>query len=449
MSKKRLLLKAFLFSPWCLLFIGGCAQQKGAQEKHLINQRKAFTAVYEQGVSQVSPKLLEQASSLEDFLTIAIVLHPRVKAAYYDWIASIERITAARSLPDMQLTFQMDLSTMVNALMPGLMQAFPGPGKLGLRSEIASAESSAKYCQFQAVLLDAALQLKQVYYKLDSNQKQIHITKRLLALQLKKERVSLSQNQVALIPLSNALTFQEEKDSLKRELKNLQANRRALLAAWKGALGLGSDAPNPAAPTHFEYAPNIVGTDIFEIALQRNPQLNSMKAELDRAESSLQLTLKNQIPDFIVGLEVDVRGHPRFWPNFNMTLPVWREKIAAEIHDAMAVKQASEQRVSNEKIRLATEFAQTLFEFQVATHNLHLLTHSLLPKAKQKFELASINNSVALSDFMVLIDVQKALLELKLQEAKAREEQEIALAKLSLLIAGIIPETTNFLTNLR
>jgi len=75
------------------------------------------------------PKLTSE-SRLNDFVLFAMLNRPAVAAAYYDWTASVQRITVERSLPDPRLTFQSDISNMVMSLMPGLMMDFPGPGKL-------------------------------------------------------------------------------------------------------------------------------------------------------------------------------------------------------------------------------------------------------------------------------------------------------------------------------
>ena len=91
---------------------------------------RSVTARYRpEGRRPVLP-VLTTNSSLADFLTYALLNQPRVEAAYYDWAASVERITVDRSLPDPQITFQMDIQQVVTSLMPGLMMTFPGFGKL-------------------------------------------------------------------------------------------------------------------------------------------------------------------------------------------------------------------------------------------------------------------------------------------------------------------------------
>jgi len=101
------------------------------------------------------PRLTTQ-SDVGDFLQYAMLNQPQVEATYYDWSASVERITTARSRPDPQLTFQMDIQNIVSSVMPGLMMNFPGPGKLRAGAEAASAQSQARYFAFRSAVLSTS-----------------------------------------------------------------------------------------------------------------------------------------------------------------------------------------------------------------------------------------------------------------------------------------------------
>src|SRR6266542_3431637 len=64
---------------------------------------------------------LQTNAPLSNFLAFAVLNQPQVEAAYFDWAASIERITRERSLPDPRLTFESDIADAVMSLVPGLM----------------------------------------------------------------------------------------------------------------------------------------------------------------------------------------------------------------------------------------------------------------------------------------------------------------------------------------
>jgi outer membrane protein, heavy metal efflux system len=441
--------RLFILAIILLASLQGCVK-KSEKEERLLTQRQILKDAYESSVSH-NQVTLEQDPSLKDFLTIALLNHPKVKSAYYDWIASIENITVARSLPDMQLTLQMDIKNIVSSFMPGLMGDIPGPGKLGLRAEIATADSHCKYLLFRKVLLETAFTVKKIYYELGFAEEQLRIAQNLIDLQSAEENFSISQNNVGRSSLSRILVVQSDKDKLLSDFNNLLSYQKSLRLAWKGALGLQIADADSLIPEHFEYTLDPISPDdLFKIALQRNPQLNVMKEDLVKAKSSLRLALKNQTSDFTVGMNVGGTTETILMqPQLAMTLPfLWKEKIASEIAQAQAQKEASHHKVSDEEIRLTVEFAEKEFDFEVATHNVKLLTKSLVPKANERLKLILATNTVALSNFTEIFILKKEILELQLKKAQALKEREIALAELSLLIAGILPETTPLLKNI-
>jgi outer membrane protein TolC len=136
----------------------------------------------------------------------------------------------------------------------------------------------------------------------------------------------------------------------------------------------------------------------------------------------------------------EVYSPPFYWPQASMSLPVWRDKIAAQIAAAQAGKRASEARLTAAQIALTVDFAMKTYDYREATRNLALLQRQLLPKARQSLELARAGYLAGQIDFFNLIDAERTWLNFQLQEAEARARREIVLADLSLSIAGIAPD---------
>ena len=133
-------------------------------------------------------------------------------------------------------------------------------------------------------------------------------------------------------------------------------------------------------------------------------------------------------------------------PQLGITLPVWRDKIAAQIAGAQAGKSATEARLSAEEIELAVEFAEKSFLLREAGRSLDLLTDRLLPKARQSVEVAQSGYVSAKVDFLNLLDAQRTLRDLQLSEVDARLQRELALAELSLVVLGKPPANAPLLT---
>ncbi|MGH9594562.1 MAG: TolC family protein, partial [Bryobacteraceae bacterium] len=131
------------------MLLAGCTGVALQNEKDARRQLQTVAAAY-----HVELPALTTNSSLADFVRFATLRQPAVAAAYFDWSASIERITQARSLPDPQLTFQADIQDIITSIMPGVLMNFPGPGKLRAAANAASAGSDSKYYTFASAVLE-------------------------------------------------------------------------------------------------------------------------------------------------------------------------------------------------------------------------------------------------------------------------------------------------------
>jgi len=384
---------------------------------------------------------LTTASSLSNVLVYAMLNQPKVEAAYYDWAASVEKITVDRSLPDPKLTFESDIADIVMTIMPGLMQDFPGPGKLKAAANAATAASRAKYFNFESAVLQSALDLKRAYFNLHFLDERIRINRQSLQLLRGLEKIARAQNEVGKVTLQDVYRAQIEQDQLATEIANLEDSRLSLVAQYKAALGLKHDQPDPPAPAEFE--PTALGLNADELlatAFARNPQLKAMEAEVRMAEADIAMARKSRVPDFSVGLEADAKAAPTMYrPQATMTLPIWRDKIAAEIAQAQAGKRAAQARLTSEQIGLTVDVAMKTYDYQEVTRNLALLQDKLVPKARQSLEIARSGYLAGEIDFFNLIDAERTLLNFQLMEVESRTQREIVLAELSLVIAGVPP----------
>jgi len=171
-----------------------------------------------------------------------------------------------------------------------------------------------------------------------------------------------------------------------------------------------------------------------------------LAAEIKVAEASIRVAQKDKIPDFTAGGRVDVKANPIIWnPQLSMTLPIWRDKLAAELAAAQAGKRAAEARLSAEQISLAVDFAEQTYLIREADRELTLLHERLLPRARQSLEVARAAYRSGRVDFLNVIDSEQTLLNFQLDEIAAKTQREIARAQLLLLVAGVPPENTPFL----
>jgi outer membrane protein TolC len=426
-----------------LLLAGGCKGISTRGERESRRQVEIVASDYRPHGQKPPLPVLTSDSSLSNYLAFAMLNQPRVEVAFYDWAGAIERITEARSLPDPQFTFQMDIQNVITSIMPGLMGSIPWPEKLRVGAQIASAESQSRYYTFQSTVLASAFEVKRTYYQLYFLTEKIRVDADTLNLLGELEKLARAQNEVGKVTLQDVLRAQIEQEQLKTEIVNLEDSRIPLLAQFKSALGLGHDDPAPPMPARFESTPLDLSADkLFETALARNTRLKSMEADVRSAEASIILARKSRLPDFGLGLMGDVQMKPTLYrPLGTISLPIWRDKIAAQIAETQASQRSAEARLSGEQIALAVDFAEKSYVYREATRNLALLKERLLPKARQSLEVARSGYLGGQIDFFNLTDAERTLLGFQLDEVEAATQREVVLAELSLIIQGMPPES--------
>ena len=82
------------------LLLAGCKGVPTHSETEARQQAQAVAGNYRPHGQRPALPMLTADSTLSNFLAYAMLNQPEIEAAYYDWAASIERITSARSLPD-------------------------------------------------------------------------------------------------------------------------------------------------------------------------------------------------------------------------------------------------------------------------------------------------------------------------------------------------------------
>ena len=111
------------------LLVSGCTNAPSSAEKQArANVTQIGDALRPKGAKRVLPALGPE-SPLAGYLRFAVLNHPQVAAAYYDWRAAVAAIAPTRALRDPQFTFEADIADTLMTFMPGLMFDFMTPGK--------------------------------------------------------------------------------------------------------------------------------------------------------------------------------------------------------------------------------------------------------------------------------------------------------------------------------
>ncbi|HWQ92267.1 MAG TPA: TolC family protein, partial [Clostridia bacterium] len=201
------------------LLAAGCQGIPTRGEKQARQNLQEVKTTYRPGGHKPTLPVLDTNATLGTLLTYAMLNHPRVEAAYYDYAGAVERITTERSLPDPRLTLELDIQDVVMTVMPGLMADVPWVKKLRIRADVASAESLAKYYAFESAVLQAAYAVKRPYYRLRFLDDRIRINQENLRLLGELEQNARAQAEAGKVTLQDVLRAQIEQERLRTEIE--------------------------------------------------------------------------------------------------------------------------------------------------------------------------------------------------------------------------------------
>ncbi|RME91646.1 MAG: TolC family protein, partial [Verrucomicrobia bacterium] len=269
---------------------------------------------------------------------------------------------------------------------------------------------------------------------------QIRITRRNLRLLEELEAIARARNAAGQVTLQDVLRARIARDRVETDLANLEDSRQPKLTAFKAALGLLPDQPDPPLPRFASTPLEVDEQQLLRIAFENNPSLAALAEEIRAAEAAIALAYREKVPDFALGAMADVKNSPTLVrPLASMTLPIWRDKIAADIARAEAAKLAAQRRLESAQIELAVTLAQKAFAYREVSRNLALLQKKLIPQAALSVSVARAGYLTGDITFFNLVDAELQQLAFELGEVEARTRREVLLAEIALMVAGLPP----------
>jgi outer membrane protein TolC len=446
-ARVYLLPAAVALAAVAMFLLAGCsaapARHEDASRQDLAVATKAYRP---DGARPPLPELTAD-SGLPDLMLYALLNNPRVEATFHDWAAAVWAITTARSLPDPMFVFSANIVQSASTLSAGFVTDpganWPGPGKLPLKADAAYGETLKRRAIFEQELLATALAVKRAWVQQAVLEEEIRRTGDMLSVVDDMEAIARQRLSVGKVTPQDVLRAQMERDRLGSQLASLQDSRRPLEARLRSALGLGPEAaPLPTfAPRLTAEPADFTEQSLLETAFAHNPGLKAMRGEVVQAMALYQLAQKNTVPDYSFGIGLTALTTPvPVSPSFGVTLPIWRDKIAAEVAGGRSGLAAAEARLSAEQLDLAVRFAEAAYAWREADRMVALHGVQLLPKAKAALESARAGYAGGVTNFSDLLDAQREVLEHHMLHAEALGQRELVLAEMSLVILARWPE---------
>ena len=378
-------------------------------------------------------------------MRFALLHHPAVAAARHDWEAAQHSIAPAKSLPDPQLTFQADITSMVMSLMPGVMFDIMNPGKRAAMGREAEAALAVARAQYSGTLVSVASEARRALIELAYLDAAFALSTASADTAEQSELLAASAYAAGRgmdASLAAQIQAADTAERFRSEAAQLLDRRTAARARLKSALGLPHEAADPPWPTGTLTASALpTAAELWQRVQTSNPDLARMRAMVEMAVAGTAVARRGGSPDFSVGLMADVRAAPWMWrPSATMTLPIWRTKIRETIAIAEARREAAAARVSVEQLDMAAALARMRAMVDEADRMIDYLDRSALPAIAQQRRAAESGYRTGAGSAAMILEAAAMELAMQSERLAALRERELAVIDLLAMTAVVTPE---------
>jgi len=436
----RMRLGALAGSALLISFIG-CARTADRPEAGWGPAPAAAAPAKEEAAS-----LLPENPALADYLAYAEAHNPGLAAARARLDAARERIPQAGALDDPRLSYMAAVAKDMRTHQVTVEQMFPWFGKLDLRTAVAREEVAAAQQAYEAQRLKVAYQVKIAYYEYYYLARSIDVFRDNRDLVKYLSEVSLAKYRTATAGHPDVIRAQVELGKLDDQWRSAEDLRGASAARLNAALGRSADAPVPWPAAIAEERVEVPDAEVLAWLVQASPELKELDHEIAREGHAIELARKDYWPD--VGLGLGYMNQREIMEGsedhmvvgmISVTLPIWRDKYAAEVREAEARRLAARHMRDDRQNMLAADVKMALYNLRDASRKINLYRDTLVPTAKESLKATEAAYRTGTANFVDLVDGERMLLEFRLMQERALTDHAARLAELEMLVGREMP----------
>ncbi len=420
-----------------LLALAGCREPSGYRE----DARDAAAAGEAYALPRAERELpaIPDSPTPDDLLQYAFEANATLEADYHHWREALARVSLASAWDAPRLSFgyltssgemrSWDRTTLE------VSQGIPLAGRRAVRARQAMAELAAARHHFEGMkfaiqgrVLSGAAEYAYLGRAIDLAREDLRLAEESASLTATR----LSTGRGTQADLSGARLMTEE---VRNELRMLAARAEAAGADLNALLGRDASLPLPF-PSEDPLDEILAGdAEIFRLAAARNHELLGMAAQAQAQRDALAYARRAWVPDLMLGYEV--MGDIEARVTGLLTLPLRVGAIRAAVREASAALDAAEahRQAAYDDMRARTVSALAMA--RDADRQARLFRDVLAPEAERIAQLrtAAYASAGAMSDYRDVIEARRALLALRLGEARAVAARASAMAELEEVVA--------------
>lgn len=388
------------------------------------------------------------SQTLDDYLQTAAENNPKLKSAYAQFEAAMQRAPQVSSLPDPSLTmsaFGRMIETRVGAQEArfSLSQMFPWFGTLQAKEDASVLMAEAKFQNYLDMRNQLFFEIKSVYAELYAIEETIHLKKKNLTILDSYRELSLSRFKSGHAPMVNVIKVDIQRETAITEIELLAEIMKPLETRFNLMLNREPDIAVQIQDTLMfkNYEILMDPKELFE----NHPSITGLEKQKESYEMQQIVAQKVGLPMLGLGIDYSIiskrtdanpemNGQDAIMPMLTMTLPIFRKKYRAAKKEAEFMASSMEQEQEAQKNELQSAYELTLYDLKKAEQLIALYEKQLVSSGQaSKLLISGFSNSII--DFEEVLQMNQDILMLQTQEVEAIKNGFKAKAKLDYLIS--------------
>ncbi|MFO8147761.1 MAG: TolC family protein [Gillisia sp.] len=388
------------------------------------------------------------AQTLDEYLLVAAEQNPKLKSAYAQFEASMQKAPQVASLPDPALTmsaFGRMIETRLGAQEArfNLMQMFPWFGTLKAKEDAANLMAEANFQKYLDLRNKVFYDVKSVYAEIYALEKTIQLKQENLEILDSYRELALSKFKSGNAPMVNVVKVDIQRDAAITEIELLEDLKKPLKIQFN--LLLSRETETSVAVQDTLIFQDVVMPELGSELFEDHPSVTGLKKQKQSYEMQEKVAEKEGLP--MLGLGVDysiiskrtdanpeMNGRDAIMPMFSVSLPIFRNKYKAAKKEAELMAESAEQDQRVQKNELQNDFEMAVYEINRAK-KLLALYEKQLKSSGQANKLLISGFSNALIDFEEVLQMNQDVLLYQTQKIEAIKTGFVAESKLEYLIS--------------
>lgn len=370
--------------------------------------------------------------SLESLIGEAKENNPDLLAAKKRWEAAKARVPQAKSPEDPVIGLRVEKiprnSFQLNNSMPddralSISQAIPFFGRLSLKGKIALVESQMVASEYKQKELDLVNELKNAYYDLFINYKEIELRRFSLEFLEGIAKIAQAKYSVGSLSQEEVLKIHLEVGQLNTDIMNLRQENRAKQTRINTLLNRDPESQLgvPVITEEITVIPDI--KSLYQDMLLNQPELIIFAYAIERNKHAKSLAKRSFFPDLMAqivqrGIASGTLGPWDLMLSFSLPLWFWT-KQRYEIKEAIANLEEAQAAYKGMQNKAYSRLKDLLAKIEISKNQIALYKDNLIPIIENTINSSLAGFRTGKVEMMALLDNQRMLVETRMKYYKA------------------------------